>query len=206
MRSTGRVLLLAVVLACVMLPRPAPAADATVRIYTSTLNEFATALSPIPPITGNYRLQSCFEFFGRHCITLCDSPYSAMVSGLNFAISPSAVTATGSVSAQWCNISFGGSLNASGNVFYTAADSKVRFNFTSAAVQPSFNFLGLITVWLPFSINIAPTLNIPSMTIGSAWLGYESASGPRQLVMRPSDSSLFKRSGYLELQTNLIFY
>jgi hypothetical protein len=44
------------------------------------------------------------------------------------------------------------------------------------------------------------------MHIGVARVAYETASGPRLVTMVPNDISLVKRSGYLELQSDLNFY
>lgn len=182
-------------------PRAAPAADATVFIYTATLNAMASAVSPIT-ITGRYKYTIGSGIFKT---TICDSAYTIDVTGLSFSIAPTAVTADADVSGRWCGVGFSGDLDATGNISYRASDDTVRFNFSSASVQPYFTVFGY-KIWLPIHVSIASTLNIPPMHIGVARLSHETAAGSRLVTMRPSDISLVKRSGYLEMQTNLSFY
>jgi hypothetical protein len=195
-------LILALSAAAFLLPaRTAPAADATVYVYTATLNELASAISPMT-ITGRYKFTVGSGIFKT---TICDSAYTINVTGLSFSISPTSVTADADVTGSWCRVGFNGDLDASGNVYYRASDRTVRFSFSSASVQPYFSVLGY-KIWLPVHVNITSTLNIPPMHIGVARVAYETASGPRLVTMVPNDISLVKRSGYLELQSDLAFY
>ncbi|MDH3514468.1 MAG: hypothetical protein OEM83_06305 [Gammaproteobacteria bacterium] len=198
----------------VALATASPVASAeTVRIYTSTFNEFSNAILPVT-LTGRYKLTFTIDlgWLGRHTITLCNSAYSATVSTLTFGISTSAVTAGGKVSARWCNITFGDSqLSATGNVYYSAGDDNVHFTFTSASVKPcaSIRFSAIdqtLTVCLPVSINVAPTLNIPPLAIGIAVISHGSPTGQRAVFMTPNNISLVKRNGYLEFQTDVSFW
>lgn len=185
----------------------------TVKVYTSTFNEFSNSILPVT-LSGSYKLSFTVDLglFGKHTITLCNSTYSATVSTLTFSISTTAVTAGGKVSARWCNITFADSqLNATGNVYYSAADGNVHFAFSSASVKPcaSIRFPVInrtLTVCLPVNINVAPTLNIPPLAIRTTVISHESAGGQRNIFMTPRNISLVKRNGYLELQTDVSFW
>ena len=187
-------------LACLLLGRAAVAADAAVYIRESTFNDFAAALVPIS-VTGHKQVS-----IGRGWLktVICDSDYTATVTGISFIIAPSGVVAVGPVSATYCGHPFRGTFTATGSVSYRASDSTVRVSFASASVRPTFEILG-ITIPLP-SFDVAPSLNIPPMKIGIARIRYdETADGSRRLVMRPQDISLVQQTGYIVLQSNLSF-
>ena len=187
------------------------AADGTIKVYESTFNEFIDAVEPIK-ITGNYNLSFTINagIFGTHTISLCNSSYSATVTGLSFDITSSAVTADGDVSASWCNVSFTSSeLDATGDIYYSSSISSVVFDFTSASVKPcasiTFPVVGTLNVCLPFSINIAPTLSIPPVYVGPALISYETGAGTSTLLMTPSNMALQKRDGYIEFTSDVSF-
>jgi hypothetical protein len=176
-----------------------------IKVYESTFNEFIDAVEPIQ-VTGRYKLSVTVDLWilGTHTITLCDSSYTATVSDLDFDITSANVQSDGDVNASWCGFSFGADVDATGDIYYYNPDHTVRFNFTSASIQPSFNAFGY-TVWLPVHINIAPTLNIPPVRVGTALIYYESAAGQRQIYMDPQNVTVQKRNGYIELQSDVSF-
>ena len=188
--------------------QPASAADGTVRVYEATFNDFTNAIKPIT-VTGHYKYSITIDagLFGEYSVTICNSDYKATVSGLTFSITPSGVTVDGNVDVDWCHLSFSSSeLDASGNIFYSYADQAVRFYFYSASVQPCFPVdtpLGSRNVCLPVHINIAPTLNIPPLPIRPSVISFETASGPKQLFLKPRNVSLVKQNGYIELQSDV---
>lgn len=195
--------------ALLFLPARPPEAADTVRIYASTFDKFVNSI-PLQA-TGRYKFQVTINLglLGRHKITVCDSNYTAIVSGMKFAIAPSNVRADGDLSATWCGLSFGGKVSSTGNIYYASGDKTVRFDFWSAAVQPSFtvNVFGFtFTVRLPMHVNVAPTLEIPPLPVRSTRISFETADGPRNLYMTPHDVTLVKRDGYIELDSNVSFW
>lgn len=191
-----------------------PEQPSIIKIYESTFNDFARAIEPAL-ISGHYTFSITIDagWFGKHTFTICDSDYTARVSGLDFDITPGSVDVEGDVTVDWCGLSFSSSqLDATGNVYYSSSDKAVRFSFSSANVQPCFTinvdigWLGFhesFTVCLPLNINIAPTLNIPPVPIGTSIIYFETAGGPRQLYIQPRNVSLIKRGGYVELQSDV---
>jgi hypothetical protein len=181
----------------------AGAADATINVYESTFNNFANALKPLT-ITGHYKFRVTVDLgiLGRHGLTICDSDWTATVTSLSFHISPGGVNVDGGVDVSWCHISFSSSqLGGSGNVYYSTVDHAVHFSFSSASVQPCFS-IGGWDVCLPISISVNPTLNIPSLPIRPSLVHFETASGPKQLRLDPTNVSLTKQSGYVQLRSD----
>ncbi len=201
-------------MATVAPPQLAPERPSVIKVYESTFNDFARAIEPAR-IEGHYTFSITIDagWLGTHTFTICDSDYTAIVSGLGFNITPGSVTAEGDVGVDWCGFDFSSSqLSATGNVYYSSADKAVHFSFSSANVQACFSidvdigwldFHRTFTVCLPVNINIAPTLNIPPMPIGTSIVYFETAGGSRRLYLQPRNVSLVKRGGYVELQSEV---
>ena len=185
----------------------AAAQDLDLRVDESTFDEFADAIQPIQ-ITGRFRFATTIDLgiFGKHTITWCDSAYAGTVDGLEFDINSVRIRAQGDAAFTWCNIGFGGpgkELSATGDVTYNSGNSTLNFTFSSATVQPSFSAFGF-TIWLPVSINIAPTFNIPPLRIGSTSISFATAQGTRYLRVRPLNVAAVKRNGYIQLTSSLV--
>ena len=184
----------------------APAADADiVRVRESTFNAFVDRLQPIP-ITGRYAFEVTIDAgpFGRHRMTLCNSAYGGFVQNLRFSIRPNGVQVTGTAVVGWCNLTFTGVINATGDAFYNTSDDTVRLTLSSARVRPSFNLAGN-NVALPVVIDIAQTLTIPALPIGPALIGFQTTRGARYLRMEPQNVRLVKRTGLVELEADVQF-
>lgn len=174
---------------------PLAAQDGTVRVYESTFNELAGRIQPLQ-LTGHYAW-GC-GFWG--CI--CDSDWTATVTQLNFGITPAQVSLTGRVDAQWCGLSFNSMLNATGNVAYSAGQNAILVTVNATSVQPCFPILWA-NVCLPVWINVSNTMSLPPIPMGVAYFRFETAAGTDTLRMAPSNISLLKRNGYVELQANV---
>ncbi len=204
LRSKRLRLLLAV---CVFGAGAAYGQDLDLRVEESTFNEFVDSMQPIP-ITGQYRFTTTIDLgiLGRHTITWCNSAYTGNIDGLEFDINSARIAAQGDVAVTWCNIGFGGpgsELSATGDVFYNAANSTLNFTFSSTSFQPSINAFGFV-IRLPFSINIAPTFNIPPFRIGSTSLSFRTADGRRFVRVTPVNVSAVKYNGYIQLTSGLV--
>lgn len=186
-----------------LLSAPVLAEDGEIRIDETTFNEFSAAIGSIG-FSDRYR----FKVAG---ITICNSIYTATLRDLRFDIKPSTVDVTGQVSGVWCHIGFGGSgpeLTASGNVYYDPVTDSVRFTFSSAKVDmkvhiDTFFWEGDVTVT---TIDITSMLNtIPAVPIGKATISLNSNGDTNYVRMTPSNTSLVKHNGYIELISDVEF-
>ncbi len=174
---------------------PLAAQDGTVKVYESTFNELAGRIEPLV-LTGHYAW-GC-GFWG--CI--CDSDWTATVTQLSFGITTAQATLTGRVDAQWCGLSFNSTLNTTGDVTYSAGQNAILVTVNPTSIQPCFRILWA-NVCLPVWITVSDTMNLPPIPVGIAYFGFETARGTDTLRMTPSNISLLKRNGYVELQANV---
>ncbi len=172
------------------------------RINDAALNALAGRIEPLV-VTGRYNFQvTVWTPFGPATISICDSNYTARVTQIRFATTPQQITVTGTVSATWCNASFSGNLNTTGNAFYRASDRSIVTTINPTSIQPTLNVLGYV-VALPIHINVAPALAVPPIPVQGGQVVFETASGPKTVAMLPTGVTLTKRTGYLELQANV---
>jgi hypothetical protein len=204
-RLRGRSSLRCAVLVAACLCTAAPGTAETIHVRTSTFNKFIARIEPIP-FSGRYRFRVTIDtfIFGKHVVTLCDSPYRGTVNGLRFVIVPGVVQVTGRAGFTWCNLGFDGAVTGTGRVYYNNGDDTVRLAFSSAAVRPSFKFLGF-NVTLPVTVNIAPTLDIPPLPIRPALIGLRTPDGARYLRMTPANTTVSAQAGYVELKSEVRF-
>ncbi len=190
---TGWVVLLLIVLAA-----PLAAQDGSVKVYESTFNELAARIEPLT-LAGHYAW-GC-SFLG--CI--CDSDWTATVTQLRFGITTAQVTLTGRVDAQWCGLSFNSTLNTTGNVTYSATQNAIFVTVNPTSIQPCFQIL-FANVCLPVWINVSSTMNLPPIPVGIAYLRLETPRGAQPVRITPSNISLLKRNGYVEIQANVTLW
>src|SRR5436190_11239840 len=182
---------------------PCAAQTTTIRVYESTFDEVAAKLQPVQ-LSGRHAFTvSAWTPFGPATMTICDSAWNATVSQLKFSITPVAVGITGRLDARWCNISFFAALSTSANVTYSAGQKAMLVSVNPTSLQPSFSVLGY-NVALPVFINVAPYLTLPPIPFDVAPLQFETARGPVSLRVSPENVSLNKRSGYMEIQADVV--
>lgn len=180
---------------------PSVAQDSTVRVFDSSLNKLADR---VQPVTSRGMHRASMFVFGSE-VTLCYSPYSATVTQLRFTTSPANVQITGRVDARWCNLNFSSALSTTADVTYDAGQRAIVVRIGPTNVQPRFNILGL-NFALPISINVAPSLTIPPLPVGVAQIGFQGVRGPVTLRFQPQNVSLVRRSGYLQLQSDIAIW
>jgi hypothetical protein len=199
---------------------PTGTGSARVRVYEAAFNEFADAIEPLV-FKGHYTKKTCtwLPVFGNSCTTICSSDWTAKVDGLRFNITPTKVKVTGKVNAQWCGVSFDAELETSADVAYMRSivlpgrghvpfnqgmqsHEGIRVTVNPTDIQPVFHVLEH-EVELPFHIDVAPAMSLPTIPVGTALLSFETAAGPQDLRLSPSHVALVKRNGSLELQAQV---
>jgi hypothetical protein len=177
----------------------ASAQDGVVKLFDSSLNEFANRIQPMR-MNGHHKATTFVWPFGE--VTICDSDYTATVSQLTFATTPAAVTITGRVDATWCGVSVNSPLQTTANVSYSGPQRAILVSVNPTNIQPHVT-VGPFNIPLPFHINVAPSLNIPPIPMASGLIFFQGAQGPVSLRVEPLNVSLLRRSGFLELQTDV---
>ena len=197
-----------------------PTARARVQVYESTFNEFADAIEPLV-FSGDYKFKVCtwLPVVGTSCTTICSSDWTAKVNSLRFKITPTKVDVAGKVHAQWCGVSFDAELETTADVSYVRSvvlpgrgnflfnqglqsHEGIRVTVNPTDIQPVFHLLEY-EVKLPFHIDVAPSMTLPTIPVGTALLSFETAAGPQDLRLSPSHVALVKRNGSLELQARV---
>ena len=195
------------VISCVLLvlimATPVRAQDGTVKVYESAFNQLASRIQPVQ-LTGHYSW-GC-GFWG--CV--CDSDWTATITQLSFSITPAQLTLSGQVSAQWCGLSYSAPVNATGNVTYSQPQNAILITMNQTTISPCFPILlffgAPVPVCVPVGINIAGMMNLPPIPVGFAQVRLESARGNEYLRLVPSNISLQKRNGYIELQSTVTLW
>ena len=197
-----------------------PIARARIQVYESTFNEFAAAIEPLA-FKGDYTYKVCtwLPVVGTSCTTICSSDWAAKVNGLRFKITPAKVKVAGKVNAQWCGVSFDAELETTADVTYVRSfvlpgrghlrfnqgmqsQEGIRVTVNPTDIQPLFHVFGY-EVKLPVHIDVAPSMSLPTIPVGTALLWFETAAGPQDLRLSPSHVVLVKRHGSLELQARV---
>jgi hypothetical protein len=197
-----------------------PTGRARVQVYESTFNEFADAIEPLV-FSGDYKFKVCtwLPVVGTSCTTICSSDWTAKVNSLRFKITPTKVDVAGKVHAQWCGVSFDAELETTADVSYVRSvvlpgrgnflfnqglqsHEGIRVTVNPTDIQPVFHLLEY-EVKLPFHIDVAPSMTLPTIPVGTALLSFETAAGPQDLRLSPSHVALVKRNGSLELQAQV---
>jgi len=80
--------------------------------------------------------------------------------------------------------------------------TSIQVTVSPTSVQPVFNIPGY-TVTLPFHIDIAPVLNLPSIPLTPAPVALGTSEGAVQFHLVPSRFALFLRDHFLELQSTM---
>ena len=185
-------------------PASALAQDGIVKVRESAFNELADRIEPIA-LTGHRTLTVSIPTpFGTARITVCDSDWTATVSGIDFDISPARIQITGDVSAVWCGLSFSGVFTTDGDATYSAAQNAVVMTVQGTSIRPQFTVWG-VTVNLP-AINVGPTFNLPPLPIGAAFARLETVSGPIDLTLTAQNVAVTKRNGLIELQSDVVVW
>jgi hypothetical protein len=182
--------------------RTATAQDGTVRIYDSALNELADKIEPLQ-LSGHYKFEvSVNTLLGRASVTICESDWTAEVKQIAFTTTTAQIGVTGQVTARWCNANFSSNLNTTGNAVYNSSQRAIRLTVNPTSIQPVISVFGY-QVALPVYINVAPSLTIPPIPVGIGLLSFETTGGTKTVSIAPTNVSLSKRAGYLELQANV---
>lgn len=188
MRSKTIKMSMSVLLLQLLLALPCLAQDATFTIYDSTFNELGASLVPL-------------KFNGRHREWFCDGKWNATLTNLVFAVSTSGVTIKGEIKGSWCDISFAGTLNASGDITYDPKNQVVIVKFESAPVELKKKvdlLLGTVTVSFG-TVDVAPYIRIPPIRIGPMAIPRVRGMEVDNMAVTPIGISLVKHNGYIEL-------
>jgi hypothetical protein len=180
----------------------AQAPHGIIKVYESTFNELADAIEPLTA-SGRKRVRATIgpcPFCTT--ITICDSVWTVDVRQLHFDINTTQVDITGEVNASWCGFSFNGNLSTTGDVTYSAGQNAVLVTTGSTSVKPFFELPVIGKINLPFTINAAPSLTLDPIPVSTALFSFKTARGPRSLRLTPKNIRLYKRDGYIELQSH----
>jgi len=182
--------------------------DAVVEIRESLFNEAAAAIEPIR-VTGRkeWRVPDWVPLVGGEAI--CDPEYTADVTGITLGIAPGGVTGRARIRAHWCGQAFTADVDTTGDIVYDPAERHFLVTIAPTSVTPKF----VITidvrlkeykfeVPLPVTIDLAG-ITAPPIRVRSFFFTYETSKGSGTLHGTPRNLVLFKRNGYLELQSDL---
>ena len=137
-----------------------------IEVKPTAFDDFLDKLQPIP-------FSGTLQKLGFSC------NFSGSVKGMKTTITTNdGIVINGAVDFDWCldlGFDFKGKVKAKGHLSVINAGRTVKFSFTSASVTPCFGYLGA-EACLPFSINVAPSLNVPTFPVGSAWIRVGSTS------------------------------
>ena len=171
-----------------LLASPAMAADVTVRVYESTLEDFAKALGPLKS-TGHF---SVFGYSGDYVIK---------VTNIEFTIEENKdIGIDGKMNVKYWRFSVDFKLKATAAASYDSSARFLKLKTTHTAVKPCFS-----GICLPVSISIGKTFsfNIP---VKSAKFDFGTASGQQTLRLVPQNVSLTNKDGYIELQGDVVLW
>ena len=179
---------------------------AAVRVYSSAFNALAAQIEPLT-FNGHYTYQYChwLPLVGTQCVTVCSSDWSATVDQVKFSITPAQITVAGHVAAHWCGVGFGSDLSTTAQATYSPLVNGVVVTVSPTSIQPKFS-VGGYDVGLPVHIDVGSSLSVPPIPITTAMFAFDTAEGPQTLRLTPSDVTLTKASGYLELQANVALW
>jgi hypothetical protein len=185
----------------------ASAADAVVRVNTSTINSFLSRIDPVP-FNGRYAFRTTTDLgiFGRHTITWCNSAYSGSINNLAADITTTRIRVQGDVAFSWCGLNFGApgkEMVALGNANYRSSDSTLRLNFPSVVVRPTFNAFGFI-ITLPVPVDLSGALNFPAIPVRAVGVGFDTDDGQRVLRVRPTNVDVDLGAGFVSISSDLV--
>lgn len=179
---------------------PALAADGTVTVHESTFNEFAGKIEPLRA-SGTRPVRQTIGIC-PFCVTItvCSGEWTVSVTRLNFDITPDNVFVTGQVSGTYnctfLTIPWPAVLTAEVDVTYDAEDNVVLVETESAIVDVPI--LG--------ARDFKDSLTLPPLPVSTALLHFETSQGPEFLRLSPRNITLEKKSGYLELEGDVILW
>jgi hypothetical protein len=188
----------------------------TVRVYESLLNKIASRLEPLR-MNGRYHFEAgctCVPLVGCGCVVSVTCDWTARVNDLNLSIRPARIRITGNLHATWCDIPFSAPVETTADVEYVTrmapvggprggwgTKDLVRVRVNPTSIQPRFTISGYVAK-LPIHINVAPSFSW-RLPVDTALLAFENAGGVQRLRLSPTQVSLIKRNGYLEMQAQV---
>ena len=171
-----------------LLASPAMATDVTVRVYESTLEDFAAALGPLTR-TGQFSVPGY------------SGDYVIKVTSLGFTIEANKdIEIDGKMNVKYWRFSVDFKLKAKATASYDSSTRVLKLKTTHTALKPCFH-----GICLPVYINIGKTFSF-DIPVKIAKFDFGTASGRQTLRLSPRNISLTNKDDYIELQGDVILW
>jgi hypothetical protein len=189
------------------------ATDGTVRVYTSTFNELAAAVTPLPvsgqnPVQINERvcfLGACWTIRVR----ICDGNWSGNVENLNFTISTlDGVKMSGVAHGTFScviDIPWSAVISADADVTYNSALRAILVRTSAQPVRPCVSVPAVGPLCLR-SIDIGPAMTLDPVPVATTPFYFRTSTGQTRLNATPQNPVVQVENGFISLETDVLFW
>jgi hypothetical protein len=151
-------------------------------------------------------------------LPFCDEIARGNLTSLTFQVRPWLLSATGTASGTWCQLSWSANVTAHGAVIHDPVGRTLRLGFSPSVARAIVQLPGwfVAAAWfhgiplpsslaLDFPIDLSRSLgNMSPIPLQGAAFSIESPGGPRQFVLAPGATQVLLQDGYIELRGNLV--